>query len=121
MQERLRLEVQRQIHVVLGSVDRPRLVTKDVLKDLTWPNVRDVTAYRCEHGGELVLLKHSLPVVVVLVHVLVEAGVDCGPVVPPRISAEQLVARGTREDDLRELAGELRRVEVGIALADAEI
>ncbi len=121
VQEGLSLEVEGLVDVVLGTLERPRILGIDVAEYIARRYARHVAPDRCHQRPQFVGLCEALPVLVVGVDILFEVLVVRRTVVPPRIPAEQLVAAAAREHDLHELAGEPGRVPVRIALADARL
>src|SRR5262249_18178541 len=73
---------------------------------------------RLEDVGLAGVWNEALPEVVILRDVVFKTVVAYGPVIAPRIAAEDFIAAGTRENDLNELARQLRGVEDRITLAN---
>ena len=105
VQERLRLEVERVVDVVLGRVSagavsgtRRGRCRSCAGRATSSPDVGAKSRCRTAFGHQ------PLPEAVVLVDVVVEVVVDDRAVVAPRVAGEQLVAAGARQHDLDELA-----------------
>src|SRR4051812_36545850 len=95
------------------------MVAKDALEDVPGGDVLYVPPDRREDALDLLVADQALPEQVIFVDIMVEVVVDDGAIVAPGIAAEQFVAAGAAQHHLDELAGQLGRVEIRVALADA--
>jgi len=107
------------VDVLLGGAGGLVAPFEDGFEDVACPDVLDLVPNGLEQLFERAVGGEALPVAVVSVDVVVEVRADGCAVVAPGVAAEEFVAAPAREDYLDELGGELRGVEVGVALADA--
>ena len=121
MEKGLGLEVEREVDVVRGGVDVAAHAVEHAREDLARAFHATAVRHRAEELVDDAFGDEPLPEPEVPVDVVVEPGALSRAKVPPGIAGEQLVAAGTREHDLPEAAGELRRVEVRVALPDARL
>src|SRR5579884_2104109 len=121
VQERLELEVERGVEVVVPALEPTGPAVKGAAEDIVrrvvpeLPQDGTVEEIRFLLVGNEPLPEGVIPAQVVL------AVVGDGRVVPPRVAAEELVAARSGEDDLDELARQPGDVVVRIALADAQV
>ena len=123
VQERLQLEVERRVDVVLG---RRRVPPCQPSKTARKTSNVERSPCRARHVGReergLVLVgDEPLPEVVVAAGGSRPASALSAAVVAPRVAGEQLVAAGAGQHDLDELARQPRDVVVRVALADAQV
>src|SRR5262249_36813891 len=118
VQKRARLEVKRAVDIVLWAKRLPALRREDILENIAGRGTARLMPNRLEDVGLAVVWNEPLPEVVILHDVVIKIIVAYSPVIAPRIAAEDFIAAGARENDLDELACELRGVEDRITLAN---
>ena len=92
-----------------------------IAEDISRPDLVNIIPDRRKDLLDVFIGDKPLPVFVVLIDVVLEpVALDCS-VIPPGIATEQFIASCAAQDDLDELARQLRGVVIRVALSDSRL
>src|SRR5688572_29616028 len=89
MQKGFRFEMKRMVDVILRSGHHRSVRHEHAAENVSGPYMLHIGPNRLEYFLDNLIGNQTLPIQVVFVHVLLEVVVGDGPIVSPRISAEQ--------------------------------
>src|SRR6185312_11342835 len=103
------------------SFQNARLGRIHAAEDVPRRDVGDIRTDRADQSLELLWRREPLPIVEVAVDIVFKVASARRAIVAPGVAAKELVTARPGEHDLDELACQLRRIVVGVALSDPRL